>query len=144
MLIRIFPGRGQDAGEPLMRLGQVGIDGERGLVVGSGGCGIAGFAQQIGVAGLRHRAGGMQPHGLAIGVACGGHETARMRERAEFRQRAAMQGIGKQDFEIGLLRRLVVAPRHQVAGTAESQVHCGAAGHAAGPGTRRFCRNSRW
>jgi hypothetical protein len=134
----VFAEFGQNAGEALMRLGQVRIDGQCGLILVPGGGEITCFIQQIGVADMCHHVAGMTSHGLTIGVAGGGHETAGMRQGTEFGQRAAMHRIGLQDVQIGQLRRLVIAFGHQRPGAGQGSI-----GYAEHFGTSRFWKKIR-
>ena len=98
MVSAVFPDLGQNARETLMRLRQIRIDRERGLIVPARRGEIACLVQQVGVADMRHRVAGMTSHRLAIRIARGRHETAGVRQRPQFGQRAAMHRIGLQDL----------------------------------------------
>ncbi len=106
-----------------MRLRKIGIDFERRQVMSLRGGVIAVLAQNIGEIDAPDRVPRMALHRLAIGGARCGAVAAGVGQRSQIVQRVETSGIEAQRFEVGLLRRLVVAAHGETAGVFHSRFY---------------------
>jgi hypothetical protein len=113
---------GQCPRKALMGSRQIWVDRKRDLILRAGGRRIARLAQQIAVSHQGDRVGGIVSHRLSIGLSCGREKATSVGQRPQLSQRNGMPGIEPQHIEIGLLRRRIIALRHQPTGAKKRAV----------------------
>ena len=99
---------GQHPGHALMRFGQVGIDGERRLVMRFRAARVIVLTQHIGQIHPRDLVAGVVRDRLAVGGARRGAEPPRERESTQLVEREKIRRILPEHLEVSTLRALVV------------------------------------
>ena len=117
MMLRVIePELGEHPGHALMRFVQVGIDGERRLVVHSRAVRVIVLAQHIGEVHPRDLVAGVMRDRLGVGGARRGAESSRERERPQLVEREKIRRLLPEHLEIRPLRAFVVRLGDQCAG----------------------------